>query len=66
MIEIVKTGMCRDCKNADLVLERLYSNLENYWSIRCQHEYACNSMKTKTIVWLAEEEGWTKKEEETQ
>lgn len=50
MIEIVMTGMCEGCKYAELVLDVYRADSdENYWSVRCTHENACNRTEDKTI-----------------
>lgn len=55
MIEITMTGMCEGCKYAELELDCYHACNENYWSIRCRHEYACNYMETKTITRLGKQ-----------
>ena len=55
MIEITMTGMCEGCKYAELELDCYHACTENYWSVRCRHEYACNAMENKTIDRLSKE-----------
>ena len=57
MIELQFTGMCKDCKCADLELEdvQLYEGRE--WSVRCNHSEACDSMEDKTIERMRGEQG---------
>lgn len=48
MIEIKFTGMCEDCKAADLEVHRLIINAGCYiWTVTCNHNNACERMKTK-------------------
>lgn len=51
MIDIVMSGMCKDCKNADLKVDSLPS-----YRIRCIHELACLAMKKKMQRQIPEED----------
>lgn len=49
VVEIKMTGKCKDCKCADLELQKIVvqdfaSGDENIWEIRCIHEDACERM----------------------
>lgn len=44
MIEIEFTGMCKDCKNADLEVHCL---MGYKWIVTCNHNNACERMRTK-------------------
>lgn len=51
MIDINFTGMCKDCKHADLVLDcREYQGFDGdikYWTVRCIHADACDAMEER-------------------
>lgn len=47
MIEIKFSGMCADCRHADLDLEKMYMGDGNVWEVRCEHEEACKAMMDK-------------------
>lgn len=47
MIEIKFTGMCEDCRNADLEVHCLSAATGNRWIVLCNHNNACERMKAK-------------------
>ena len=47
MIEIKFTGMCEDCKDADLEVHRLALHTGYKWMVFCNHNNACERMKAK-------------------
>lgn len=53
MIDINFTGMCENCKCADLVLDCLeYSSFDGFakeWTVRCIHANACDTMEDRMI-----------------
>ena len=53
MIDINMTGMCKNCKCADLELESLeyeYSGERiKEWTVRCIHDHACDAMEGRII-----------------
>lgn len=56
MIELIMTGMCEGCTQADLELDYYNSYIdERYWNVRCKHKSACDRMEDMTIERLREE-----------
>lgn len=51
MINLTYTGMCKDCKHADLELNCLeytgFDGVTKDWTVRCVHARACESMEEK-------------------
>ena len=55
MINLVFTGMCADCKVADLELTVLSSfSGEKIWSASCAHRHACLAARDKIKDELAQ------------
>ena len=54
MIDINYTGMCENCKCADLELDCIeYVNAQGgrrkEWTVRCIHDHACDAMEDRMI-----------------
>jgi len=53
MIDINFTGMCKNCKCADLVLESLEyaygGERRKEWTVRCIHADACDAIEDRMI-----------------
>lgn len=49
MIELIFTGMCKGCCEADLSLSSVtdMSGRKMLWIIKCEHEAACKRMRNK-------------------
>ena len=53
MIDLVMTGMCKDCTKADLELD--YIEIESFdmpccqkhWNVKCNHEDVCEMWREK-------------------
>lgn len=50
MIEIKFTGMCEDCRCADLEVHCLRRDTGDKWIVTCSHKYACERIMTKPEV----------------
>lgn len=68
MIDIVMSGMCKDCKNADLEVDSFLSyalggtTATRSWQIRCTHEAACKAMQKKLLGEKPKEISYTAEE----
>ena len=56
MVEIKMTGICRECKYADLELYLLFPEKQKYtqrndWRIKCKHESACLRIMAHAGEW---------------
>ena len=59
MIDINFTGMCENCKCADLELDCLeytrFDGVVKEWTVRCIHVDACDAMEDRMIEKLRED-----------
>ena len=57
MIELIYTGKCKDCGNADLVIDSYETGLgETHHTVRCIHNDACERMEDRTIARMLKRE----------
>ena len=47
MINIVKSGMCKGCKLADIQFKELFHKDGMDWIAQCMHERACRDVLTR-------------------